>query len=113
MASFSPRLDVSETDREYHITAELPGMDEKDVEISLSNNLLILRGEKKDERKDKQKDYFRMERSYGMFERAIPVPEGADLDKCEASFRKGVLTVTIPKSPEYQKERKRIPIRAA
>ncbi|HEU0006055.1 MAG TPA: Hsp20/alpha crystallin family protein [Terriglobia bacterium] len=112
MASFSPRLDVSETDREFHVTAELPGMDEKDVEVSLSNNLLTLRGEKKDEREDKQKDYFRMERSYGMFERTIPIPEGVDFDKGEASFRKGVLTVKLPKSAEYQKERKRIPIKA-
>ena len=65
-------------------------MDEKDVEVSLNNNLLTLRGEKKDEKEDKRRDYYRMERSYGMFERTIPVPEGADLDKVEASFRSGI-----------------------
>ena len=113
MTSFSPRLDVSETEREFHITAELPGMDEKDEEVSLNNSLLTLRGEKKAEKDDRRKDYYRMERSYGMFERTIPIPEGVDLDKVEASFKKGILTVSLPKSAEYQKERKRIPIKAA
>jgi HSP20 family protein len=113
MTSFNPQLDVSETDREFLIAAELPGMDEKDVEVSVSNSLLTLRGEKKNEREDKRKGYYRMERSYGMFERTIPVPEGVDLDKVEASFKKGVLTVVLPKSVDYQKERKRIPIKAA
>ena len=113
LTRFSPQLDVSETDREFQIAAELPGMDEKDVEVSVSNSLLTLRGEKKNEREDKRKDYYRMERSYGMFERRIPIPEGVDLNKVEASFRKGVLTVTLPKSVEYQGERKRIPIKAA
>jgi HSP20 family protein len=113
MTSFSPRLDVSETEREFYVTAELPGMDEKDVEVSLNNSLLTLRGEKKAEKDDRRKDYYRMERSYGMFERTIPIPEGVDLDKVEASFKKGILTVSLPKSAEYQKERKRIPIKAA
>jgi HSP20 family protein len=112
LTSFSPRLDVSETDKEFHITAELPGMDEKDVEISLSDNFLTLKGEKKDENQQKRKDYYRMERSYGMFERTIPIPEGIDSNKVEASFKKGLLTVTLPKTAEYQKERKRIPIKA-
>jgi HSP20 family protein len=112
-ASFSPRLDASETDKEFRITAELPGMDENDVEVSLSDNLLTLRGEKKDEKEDKRRDYYRMERSYGMFERTIPIPEGIDSNRVEASFKKGVLTVTLPKSAEFQKERKRIPIKAA
>lgn len=113
MGSFSPQIDVSEADREFQVTVELPGMDEKDVEISLVNNLLILKGEKKEEKEDKRKDYYRMERSYGFFERSIPIPEGIDLDKIEASFKKGVLKVTLPKTAEYQKERKRIPIKAA
>lgn len=113
MTSFSPRLDVSETERKFHITAELPGKDEKDVEVSLNNGLLTLRGEKKAEKDDRRKDYYRMERSYGMFERTIPIPEGVDLDKVEASFKKGILTVSLLKSADYQKERKRIPINAA
>jgi HSP20 family protein len=112
LTSFSPRLDVSETDKELHITAELPGMDEKDVEISLSDSFLTLKGEKKDEKQEKRRDYYRMERSYGMFERTIPIPEGIDSNKVEASFKKGLLTVTLPKTAEYQKERKRIPIKA-
>ncbi len=113
MTSFRPRLDVSETDSDFRITVELPGMDEKDVEVSLVNNHLTLRGEKKAEKEDKQRDYYSLERSYGLFERTVPVPEGVDLDKVEASFRKGILTVTLPKSAEFQKERKRIPIKAA
>lgn len=111
-ASFSPRLDASETDKEFCITAELPGIDENDVEVSVNDSLLTLRGEKKDEKQDNRRDYYRVERSYGMFERTIPLPEGVDSSKVEASFKKGVLTVTLPKSAEYQKERKRIPIKA-
>lgn len=108
---FSPSLDISENDKEFQVTAELPGMDEKDVELSLSNHTLTLKGEKKEEREDRRKDYYRMERSYGMFSRSIPIPEGVDLDKVEASFKKGVLTVTLPKTPEAQKQRKKIPIK--
>ncbi|MEW5979300.1 MAG: Hsp20/alpha crystallin family protein [Acidobacteriota bacterium] len=113
LGSFTPQIDVTETDKEFQITAELPGLDEKDMEISLANNLLTLKGEKREEKEDKRKDYYRMERSYGMFERSIPVPAGVDLDKVEASFRKGVLTVTLPKAAEYQRERKKIPIKVA
>ena len=113
MGSFSPRIDVSEADREFQVTVELPGLDEKDVEVSLANNFLTLKGEKKEEKEEKRKDYYSKERSYGMFERSIPIPEGIDLDKIDASFKKGVLKVTLPKCAEYQKERKRIPIKAA
>ena len=113
MGSFAPRVDISESDKEFQVTAELPGMNEKDLDVSLANNVLTLKGEKKEEKEDKRKDYCRMERSYGMFSRTIPLPEGVDLEKVEASFRKGVLTVTLPKTVEAQKERKRIPITAA
>jgi len=113
MRSFTPRVDISESDKEFQVTAELPGMDEKNLDISLANSVLTLKGEKKEEKEDKRKDYYRMERSYGMFRRTIPLPEGVDLEKVEASFREGVLTVTLPKMVEAQKERKRIPIKAA
>ena len=113
MRSFTPRVDISESDKEFQVTAELPGMDEKNLDISLANSVLTLKGEKKEEKEDKRKDYYRMERSYGMFSRTIPLPEGVDLEKVEASFREGVLTVTLPKMVEAQKERKRIPIKAA
>ena len=86
-------------------------MEKKDLEVSPNNSLLTLRG--KAEKDDRRKDYYRMERSYGMFERTIPIPEGVDLDKVEASFKKGILTVSLLKSADYQKERKRIPIKAA
>jgi HSP20 family protein len=113
MGGFTPRVDISESDKEFQVTAELPGMDEKNLDISLANSVLTLKGEKKEEKEDKKKDYYRMERSYGMFRRTIPLPEGVDLEKVAASFRKGVLTVTLPKTVEAQKEWKKIPIKAA
>lgn len=111
--TFNPRLDFTETDKEYRVTVELPGLDEKDVDLSLANNTLTIKGEKKQEKEDKRKDYYRMERSYGMFSRSIPVPDGVDVEKVDASFKKGLLLIRLPKSEEAQKETKRIPIKAA
>ena len=105
-------MDVAEDGKEITLTAELPGLDEKDVEILLSNNVLTIKGEKKSEQEKKEKDYYRVERSYGSFSRTIPLPEGIDADKVNASFKKGVLTVTVPKLPEAQKEVKKIAVKA-
>jgi len=107
----SPRLDVVETDTEFKITAELPGMDEKDVELQISNDRLTIKGEKKIEKEDKNGDYYRMERAYGTFCRVIPLPESADTEKVEASFGKGVLKIVVPKSKEAESELRRIEIR--
>ena len=108
-----PAVDVSETDKAYEITAELPGIDEKNVEVKLANGLLTIKGEKQDEKEEKKKDYYMRERSFGSFERTFQVPDGVDSDKIDASFKKGVLTVTLPKSAEAQKAEKKIAVKAA
>ncbi|MBX6427060.1 MAG: Hsp20/alpha crystallin family protein [Variibacter sp.] len=102
-----PNIEVSETDKEMKVTAELPGLDEKDVEVELANGVLTIRGEKKTETEDKNRLF--SERFYGRFERRIPV-EDVDEDKVSASFRNGVLTVTLPKTAEAQRQVKRIAI---
>ena len=108
-----PAVDVSETDKAYEITAELPGMDEKNVEVKLANGILTIKGEKQEEKEEKQKDYYMRERSFGSFERNFQVPDGVDVDKIDASFKNGVLSVTLPKSPEAQKAEKKIAVKSA
>jgi HSP20 family protein len=92
-----PRMNISETDKEYEFTAELPGLEEKDVEVTLSDDTLTIRGEKKVEKEEKQKDYRLVERSYGSFSRSFTVPAGVDPSKIAATIDKGVLTVKFPK----------------
>jgi HSP20 family protein len=108
-----PRLDVSESEREYEITAELPGIEEKDVDLTLADNMLTIRGEKKASREEKHKSYYLSERTFGAFQRAIPLPAEVDKDKVEARFKNGVLTVRLPKSPEAQAKTRRIEVKAA
>ncbi len=110
--SFDPGVDVIETDNEFRIKAELPGMDEKDVHVSLSQNTLTIKGEKKEETEDKGKNYYQMERHWGSFYRSIPLQTGIDVSKADASFKKGILTVTLPKTAEAKKETKEIPVHA-
>lgn len=111
-AAFSPSIDISETDKELIISAELPGIEEKDIDVSLSKDSLTIKGEKKEEKEDKGKSYYRMERSYGSFSRTIPLPTEIDADKVEAEFKKGVLIIKLPKTPEAIKETKKIQIKA-
>jgi HSP20 family protein len=92
-----PSMDVTETDKEIEITAELPGLEEKDVEINVSDNVLSIRGEKKAEKEEKEKDYRLVERTYGSFSRTLELPPGVDPDTIKASLAKGVLTVTVPR----------------
>ena len=106
----APRIDVSETDTEIKIEAELPGVDEKDVEVVLSDGRLTIKGEKKQEKEEKKKDYHLVERSYGSFARSIALPFEADPDQVKATFAKGVLTVTVPKPPEVKAKEKKIAI---
>ena len=110
--SFTPHVDVSETDKEIKVSAELPGMDEKDIDVSLTRDTLTIKGEKKEEKEDKGKDYYKMERSYGTFTRSIPLPAEVDTDKVQATFKKGVLEITLPKSAKAIQETKKIPIKA-
>jgi len=102
-----PNIEVSETDKEVKVIAEVPGLEEKDVELELANGTLAIRGEKKTETEDKDRLF--SERYYGRFERRIPV-EDVEQDKAAASFKNGVLTVTLPKAPTAQPKVKRIPI---
>ena len=103
---FLPRVDVSETGKEVRITADLPRLDEKDVEVTVTNNMLTIKGEKKVEKEEG--DYYHSERSYGYFDRTIALPQGIDADNAKAKFKKGVLKVTIPKKPEAQRSRRKI-----
>ncbi len=109
----APAVDMTESDKAYEVTAELPGMDEKDIEVKVVDGNLMIKGEKQQEKEEKQKDYYLHERRFGSFERRFQVPEGVDADKIEASFKKGVLTVTLPKKLEAQKPAKRIEVKAA
>lgn len=100
----SPKIDVSETEKEVLITAELPGMEEKEVELLLTPETLTIKGEKAMESEEKERDYYRSERAYGSFCRTIGLPSGIDKDKTSATFKKGVLKVTLPKTVQAQKE---------
>jgi HSP20 family protein len=108
--SMAPRVDVSETESEIRIEAELPGVDEKDVEVVLTDGRLTIKGEKKQEKEEKKKDFHLVERSYGSFARTIGLPFEADPGQVKASFTKGVLTVTVPKPAEVKSKEKKIPI---
>lgn len=104
-------MDVSETDKEIEITAELPGLEEKDVQINVSDNILSIRGEKKAEKEQKDKNYRLVERSYGSFERSLELPEGVNADAIKASIDKGVLKVVVPKPAPAQS--KKIEVKSA
>lgn len=108
--SFQPRTDVVDGEKEVKVIVELPGLDEKDIDLTLSQNMLQISGEKKVESEDKAQNYYRMERSYGSFRRSISLPCEVDADHVEATFKKGILTVTLPKVIE-QGECKRITIK--
>lgn len=109
----NPAFDLVDKGKEYEITAELPGIDEKNVEIKLSNHLLTIKGEKSESKEEMEQDYYLSERRYGSFQRSFQVPEGVDADKIEATFAKGVLTVRLPKPAEAQKAEKKIRVKAA
>lgn len=113
MARTAPVVDVAEDEKGFEITAELPGMDEKNVEVKLANGGLTIKGEKTEEKEETQKDYYIKERHFGSFERNFRVPDGVDKDKIEATFSKGVLKVILPKTAEAQKAEKKITVKAA
>ena len=107
-----PAVDITEKDNSFEITAELPGMDQKNIEVKLSNGSLIIKGEKKEEKEEKHKGYHLSERHYGSFERVFNLPKGVDADKIEASFSKGVLSLSLPKKLDAMKADKVVPIKA-
>jgi len=108
-----PSIDLAEDDAAYKLTAELPGLDQKDVEVSISGDRLVLKGEKRQEKEEKDKNYYLSERSYGAFLRSLPLPEGVDRDKIDATVAKGVLTVTLPKTEAAQQKQKKIEVKSA
>lgn len=112
-AEFNPRVDISETDDALKVSAELPGMEEKDIQITLEQDALILSGEKKTETEEKGRNFHHVERSYGSFQRVIPLPVEVVPDKAEATFKNGLLTVTLPKAPSAVKAAHKITIKSS
>ena len=112
LGAFAPSVEMKETDGAVVVTAELPGMEEKDVELSLDGDILTIAGEKKQEKTEEKQGYHLTERSYGSFRRSLRLPWAADPAQTGASFEKGVLTVTLPRPPEAQSRSRRIPIGA-
>jgi HSP20 family protein len=118
VSSFSfaaPAIDMSEDEQAYRISAELPGIDAKDIDVSVSGDTLVLKGEKRQEREenDKNKNYHFSERSYGSFQRSFELPSSVDRNKIMADFSKGVLTITLPKTAESQKPVKKIEVKSS
>ena len=107
---FSPRIDLSETEEEYTIIADLPGLNQKDIELSFSQNVLTISGKKEEEKEEKGRQYHRIERFSGQFRREIPLQDTVDDNKIEATFKDGVLTINIPKRPDPTQKKKKISI---
>lgn len=110
--SFAPRIDVAETEKAYTVHADLPGISEKDLEVTLKDNLLTLKGERKQESEEKHGTYTRIERSYGSSERQIGLSKDIDQSKIDATFKNGVLTLTLPKLAEPEQSAKKINVKA-
>lgn len=108
----SPAVDITDNEQAYEVTAELPGLEDKDVEVSVANDRLTIKGEKHEEKEEEKKDYHLRERHYGTFRRTFGLPEGVDADAITADFKNGVLKVTLPKKPEAQTPEKKIEIKA-
>ncbi len=111
--SAEPAVDIVEKEKAFEITADLPGVDEKNIEVKLINGGLTIKGEKRDEWEETKHDYHLHERNFGAFERYFALPDGVDADKVAATFRKGVLTVTLPKKAEALRPEKKIEVKAA
>jgi len=110
--SVMPAMDIVEKDGAFEVTAELPGLDAKNINIQLADGMLTIKGEKQEEKEEKTEDRYVSERRYGSFRRSLQIPGSVDTDKIDANFKSGVLTVTLPKSPETQKSQKTIPVNA-
>lgn len=108
--AISPAVDVVENDDAFEITAEVPGLDEKNIEVKLSNGMLSIRGEKSEEKEQKEKSYHLSERHYGSFQRSFQLPEVVDADKVKASFANGVLKIALPKNANAKKSDRKIEI---
>ena len=109
----APSVDVAEDDKAFHISAELPGLEAKDIEVSVADGTLVITGEKKEAKEHKNKSYYMSERAYGSFQRSFALPEQIDRDKIAADLSKGVLTITLPKTAVAQKPAKKVEVKAA
>jgi HSP20 family protein len=107
----TPAVDVVEKEKAYEITAELPGLEEKNIEVNVSDDVLSIKGEKSEEKEEKKKDYYLSERRYGTFQRSFRLPQYVDAAKIDATFKNGVLTVTLPKTAEAQQRQRKIEIK--
>ena len=107
----APAVDIVEYDKSYQVTAELPGMEEKDIDVKFADGVLTIKGEKREESEEKKKDYYRSERRFGAFQRSFRVPDGVEPNKIEATVKNGVLTVLLPKSDDAKKREKKIEIK--
>ena len=105
---WAPAVDVAETEKEYIVKAELPGMDKKDIDISLTDGVLTVRGEKRHEKKEEKENYHYMESHYGTFSRSVRLPDDASIEKIDATYTDGVLTVTVPKTEAAQPKKIKI-----
>jgi HSP20 family protein len=110
MSEWVPSIDLSETKESYIVKAEIPGMEAKDIDITLQDDLLTIRGEKKQEKEEKDENYHFVERSYGSFTRSIRLPQEVKGDKIKASYKDGVLKITLPKSEEAKKKETKIKV---
>lgn len=109
----TPAVDMVEKDGAFELAAELPGMEAKDVEVTLRNGNVVLRGEKQQQKEETSQDYYLKERQYGSFERSFALPDGIDAGKITAEFKNGVLKVTMPKTAEAQKPAQKVEVKAA
>ena len=109
----TPQLDVTEDEKSFSVKIDLPGMDEKNVDVTLSDRVLTIRGNKEEDKETKDKDYYRRERTCGSFRRSIEIPAAVDASKIDASFKKGVLTINLPKTKEAQDKVKHIEVKAS
>jgi HSP20 family protein len=112
-AGNAPAVDIVEKDNAFEVTADVPGFDDKSIEVQVVNGSLWIKGERKSEREERQKGYYLSEREFGSFQRCFRLPDGIDTDKIEASLKQGVLMVTLPKTADAQKAAKKIDIKEA
>ncbi len=106
-----PAMDLVEQDKAFELTAEMPGLEEKNIEVNVANGVLTIKGQKEEEKVEKKEDFHLRERRFGSFARSVRIPDAVDADKIEASFKNGVLKVTLPKRPEAQKPVKKIEVK--
>lgn len=108
----APRLDIAVNPKAYEINVELPGVEQKDIDVSVADGVLTVKGEKKAEAEEKDKQYHRVERSYGAFQRRLSLPDDANAEKVEAAFKNGVLSITVPRVQQVEPPVKKIAIKA-